>query len=71
MSREDARAQVQNIAQSFGDMDIDKKAYTDPKMRAAEINRIAGMLGDPKSANNQQMAKQLFQGFADWRNSAV
>ena len=71
LSREDARAQVQNIAQSFGDMDIDKKAYTDPKMRAAEINRIAGMLGDPKSANNQQMAKQLFQGFADWRNSAV
>ncbi len=72
LSRKDARAQVQNIVQSYEPMGIDKKAYSDANMRAAEINRIAGMLGgDPKSANNQQVAKQLFQGFVDWRNSAV
>ena len=71
MSQDDVRAQVQNIVQSYKDMDIDKKAYSDEKMRNAEIRRIAGMLGDPKSANNKQMAKQIFQGYVDWRNSAV
>lgn len=72
LSQKDARAQVQNIVQSYEDMDIDKKAYSDEKVRQKEVNRIAGMLGgDPKSANNQQMAKQIFRGFEDWRDSAV
>lgn len=72
LSREDARAQVQNIVQSYGAMDIDKRAFSGNKeAKQATLNNIAGMLGNPQSANNQQMAKQIFQGYVDWRNSAV
>lgn len=69
---EDARKQVQNIAQSYGDMGISAKAFEGNKeARDSALNRIAGMLGDPKSENNKQMAKQIFQGYVDWRDSAV
>lgn len=71
ISEVDARKQVQNIAQSFDDMNINNKAYSDKAMREAEISRIAGMLGNPKLENNKQMARQIFQGYVDWRNSAV
>lgn len=75
LSEEDARAQVQNIVQSYKDMDIDKKAYSDEKVKEKEISRISGMLGQPKDekqkANNETMARQIFQGYEDWRNSAV
>ena len=75
LSRRDARAQVQNIVQSYTDMDIDKKAYSDEKVKNKEINRISGMLGEAKDekqkANNEAIARQIFQGYEDWRNSAV
>lgn len=70
LSAEDARAQVQNIVQSYKDMDIDKKAYSDEKVKQKEINRIAGMLGGAND-NNNQLARQIFQGYEDWRDSAV
>lgn len=70
LSEEDARAQVQNIVQSYKDMDIDKKAYSDDKVKAKEISRIAGMLGGAND-NNNKLASQIFQGYEDWRNSAV
>lgn len=70
LSQEDARAQVQNIVQSYKDMDIDKKAYSDDKVKQKEINRIAGMLGGAND-NNNQLARQIFQGYEDWRDSAV
>lgn len=70
LSEEDARAQVQNIVQSYKDMDIDKKAYSDDKVKAKEISRIAGMLGGAND-NNNKIAGQIFQGYEDWRNSAV
>lgn len=72
LSQKDARAQVQNIVQSYEAMEIDKRAFSGNKeARQATLDNIAGMLGDPKSANNQQLAKQIFQGYVDWRNSAV
>ncbi len=75
LSEKDAREQVQNIVQSYKDMDIDKKAYSDDKVKAKEISRISGMLGKPQDekqkANNEAMARQIFQGYEDWRNSAV
>ncbi|MBO5479177.1 MAG: hypothetical protein J6A04_05730 [Clostridia bacterium] len=70
LSQEDARAQVQNIVQSYKDMDIDKKAFSDAKVKAKEIERIAGMLGGA-SENNNKIASQIFRGYEDWRNSAV
>lgn len=70
LSEQEARAQVQNIVQSYKDMDIDKKAYSDDKVKAKEISRIAGMLGGAND-NNNKIAGQIFQGYEDWRNSAV
>lgn len=70
LSEKDAREQVQNIVQSYKDMDIDKKAYSDDKVKAKEISRIAGMLGGAND-NNNKLAGQIFQGYEDWRNSAV
>lgn len=75
LSRRDARAQVQNIVQSYADMDIDKKAYSDEKVKNKEINRISGMLGEAKDekqkANNDAIARQIFKGYEDWRDTAV
>lgn len=72
LSQEDARKQVQNIVQSYGEMNISERAFSGNKeAKDATLERIAGMLGDSKSANNQQMAKQIFQGYVDWRDSAV
>lgn len=70
LSAEDARAQVQNIVQSYKDMDMDKKAFSDAKARDKEIQRIAGMLGG-QTQNNKKMAQQIFRGYEDWRDSAV
>lgn len=70
LSEKDAREQVQNIVQSYKDMDMDKKAFSDEKARAKEISRIAGMLGG-QTENNRKMASQIFQGYEDWRDSAV
>lgn len=70
LSGEDARAQVQNIVQSYNDMDAqDRRAFTNKEAREAYIQNIAGMLGGKTKEDNRKMAEQIFQGYIDFRNT--
>lgn len=70
LSEEDARAQVQNIVQTYNEMDTqDRRAFTNKEAREEYIQNTAGMIQGKSKKDNRLMAEQLFQGLVDFRNS--
>lgn len=67
LSEEDRRRQVQTIVDTYNGMDsMDRRAFTgDEAARKNKLEEIKAAVG-----GNEQMARQIFQGYLDYRNQS-
>lgn len=63
------RKRVQNIVQTKDD--IDKKAFSDKKARAAEIKKLESILTDVPEGNRKDTAESIFRGYEDFRRISL
>lgn len=62
---EQARLNVQNIVQTRGD--VDGRAFVNKEAKQRELERIAGTLTNVDEKQRMSVARQIFQGYEDFR----